>query len=147
MSVLRITKAQGARFVEIIAAACPARALLAGQIGLVEVPRGEQFPAELHRPTPKPVLAIVGDDDHASTGPAGFPAAKPLAAWARAAIIHGAGAEPKHYAEAFRCALTVRHAVLVETDAAHIGDWTRIFGDGQRMPVLEILPRHGVHPG
>jgi hypothetical protein len=51
------------------------------------------------------VLAIVGDDDHASTGPPGFRAAKRLTYRARAAIVHAAGAESEHYAEAVRAAL------------------------------------------
>jgi hypothetical protein len=77
-------------------------------------------------------------------GPCGF--AKRFAYRARAAIVHGAGAKPEHYAEAVGDALTLRHAVLVETDAAHIGDWTRLLGDGKRMRIFEIRPRDGVHP-
>jgi hypothetical protein len=57
-------------------------ALIAGQIGLVEVCRDSLFRKELKRPAPKPVLAIIGDDDHRSTGPAGFPAAERFGHWA-----------------------------------------------------------------
>jgi hypothetical protein len=57
-------------------------ALITGRIGLVEVCRDSLFPKELKRPAPKPVLAIIGDDDHRSTGPAGFPAAERFGHWA-----------------------------------------------------------------
>jgi hypothetical protein len=151
---IRITAAQAARTIEIVAQACPdrlpvIRALIAGRIGLVEVCRGSLSPRELGQPRPKPVLAIIGDDDHRSTGPAGFRAVKRFAHWARAAIVHAAAGEAEHYTEAVRTALTVRHALLIETDPAHVVEWRRLLGDGTRIPILEILPRnvHPVRPG
>jgi hypothetical protein len=148
---IRITRAQTARFVEVMAAACPAklpivRALAAGLIGIVEVERGATFPAELRKPAPKPLIAIIGDDDFASTGPAGFPSAKRFGYWSRAVMVHGAGAEAAHYALAVEAALVLRQVLLVETDAQHIEEWTRFLGDGKRAPILEIRPRDGIHP-
>jgi hypothetical protein len=123
------------------------RAIFSGVIGLCEVPRGEPFPAELCRPAPKPVLAVIGDDDHQSTGPAGFPAAKRFCCyWAKAAIAHGAAGLLEHYRDAVRATLVMRQVVVIETDAAHIAEWSRLLSDGSRIPILEILPRHGAHP-
>ena len=149
--MLRLTAAEGDRFIAFSAQTAPeklpvARAFAAGQIGIVEVPRSAPFPPEPRHPTSKPILAIIGDDDYASTGPKGFPGVKRFCYWARAAIVHGAGGQPEHYEEAVRATRAVRHVVLIETDAAHISEWRFAFGNGARIPILQILPRDGVHP-
>jgi hypothetical protein len=40
----------------------------------------------------------------------------------------------------------MRHVVLIETDPAHIADWSRLLGDGSKIAILQIVPRDGVHP-
>jgi len=52
----------------------------------------------------------------------------------------------EHYHEAGRATLLMRQVVLIETDAAHIAEWSRLLGDGSRIPMLAILPHLGVHP-
>ena len=42
--------------------------------------------------------------------------------------------------------MLMRQVVLIETDAAHIAEWSRLLGDGSRIPMLAILPHLGVHP-
>jgi hypothetical protein len=148
---IRITRAQGARFVEIMAAACPAkvavaRAVAAGLIGLVDVERGASFPPELRKPPKRPLLAIIGDDDFAATGPAGFPCAKRFSYWSRATMVHGAGAEAEHYALAVEATLALQQVLLVETSADFIAEWRRFLGDGKLAPILEVRPRNGQHP-
>jgi hypothetical protein len=45
----------------------------------------------------RPVIVLIGDDDHAPTGPNGWRCAGRLARWGKAATVHGAGGEPVHY--------------------------------------------------
>jgi hypothetical protein len=91
----------------------------------------------------RPTLAVVGDDDYRSTGPAGWRATPTLAAWAAAAVIHAAGASAETYAEAAKVARVKGRAVLIETDTAHVEQWAMVF---QSCPVLLVLPRDGAHP-
>jgi len=49
-----------------------------------------------------PAVTLIGDDDYASTGPAGWRGAAAVAAWARCAVIHAAGATAETYKEAIR---------------------------------------------
>ena len=46
---------------------------------------------------PRPVLVVIGDDDYASTGPAGWACARRLLHWSQWACIHAAGAEVAQY--------------------------------------------------
>lgn len=92
---------------------------------------------------PCPVVVVVGDDDYASTGPAGWRAASTLAAWARAAVVHAAGATADTYRQAADAARIVGHSVLVETDSAHALEWAAIFHE---QPVLTVFATDGQHP-
>ena len=94
---------------------------------------------EKHRAT----VLIIGDDDHASTGPAGWKCAEAVAAWGACAVIHAAGATAETYLEAARGGRILGACVLVETDTAHAEQWTALFVG---KPTLLVLPRGGVHP-
>jgi hypothetical protein len=147
-----LSGAETAKLVEFIARVQPEklpvfRALAKGEIALCDVPRGAAaIPSILRGPTGKPVLCIVGDDDHCATGPAAFPIAKRLAYWARRIMVHGTGGQAAHYALAVEATLLVRQVVLIETDAGHLEEWTRFLGDGKLAPILEIRARDGRHP-
>jgi hypothetical protein len=114
-------------------------------IRLAGVPRAAPFPRELLEYT-RPVIAIVEDDDFRSTGPAGFPAAKRFAYWARREMVHASAAEARHYQLAVDAAMLHGRILLVETDSEHASEWCRFLGDGRRIPLLCIRPRDGVHP-
>jgi hypothetical protein len=88
-------------------------------------------------------VLIIGDDDHASTGPAGWRCAADVASWCAAAVIHAAGATAESYGEAARAARSVGRTVLVETDVRNAQGWAGLF---MGKPRLLILPRDGIHP-
>jgi hypothetical protein len=93
----------------------------------------------------RPVVVLVGDDDHASTGPSGWKCARRLPEWAGAAIVHSAGGDPEHYRFALVTALGCGRLVLVETDTAHAAEWEELFRG--RIPVLAIrAPEGRLHP-
>jgi hypothetical protein len=50
------------------------------------------------------LIAIVGDDDYQSSGPAEWPATRRLFRWARGAMIHATGADVPTYQMAIGCA-------------------------------------------
>jgi hypothetical protein len=121
------------------------RAVLAGELllGLISDRRKTVRPADLW-PITQPVLLVIGDDDEKPTGPTGWRCAETVTTWAKAAIVHGTGAAPSHYAEAVRAATITGRAVLVETNSAKVTIWARRFSG---KPVLTIIPPPGcVHP-
>lgn len=66
-------------------------------------------------------------------------------AWARFAIVHGAGAESWHCQEAIRGAEHTGRCLLVETDSDHVAAWMAALVP-RAIPVLNIIPRDGKHP-
>ncbi len=94
-------------------------------------------------PLDRSTVLIVGDDDYATTGPAGWRCAETIAAWAACAVVHGAGATAATYLEAARGAREAGRCALIETDAAHAAEWVARFAG---KPVLVIVPREGGHP-
>ena len=122
------------------------RAVRAGLIELV-MPRRETGWRFLREADAKrrPVLLLIGDDDHASTGPDGWRCAKRLPPWTRAAVVHGTGGEAAHYAAAVGFAIGHGRLVMLETDSAHLAEWTALFAN--RVPLLTIRPPDdGLHP-
>ena len=120
------------------------REVAAGRIALFSVDsRNGVFDANQLNGCKLPVVAVVGDDDYRSTGPAGWKYAATIASWARCGVIHAAGATAGTYGEAIRGALVHGRAVLVETNSAHAADWAAMFIG---KPALLILPRKGAHP-
>jgi hypothetical protein len=104
------------------------RAAAAGAIDAAFVSRGARISMRQLKSTGRPALAILGDDDHASTGPGDWPDAVRLIRWARFLILHGAGGEPMHYAAAVFAAQEHHRALLIETDTAHIEAWRVLIG-------------------
>ncbi|WP_198374056.1 hypothetical protein [Neoroseomonas rubea] len=128
------------------------RAIRDGQIVCVVIKRtaGEEAMSLRHIANhPLPALIIMADDDHASSGPARFPAARKALRYARAHMIHAAGGQPSDYALAIQAAMAQRSCCLVETDAAHLDEWARFAARAalpRRVPTLLVRPTDGVHP-
>lgn len=86
---------------------------------------------------------LIGDDDYASTGPAGWNCAEIIIAWASCAVVHAAGPSAETYLEAAAGARVTGACALIETDAQHADDWVARFNG---KPVLLVLPVGGRHP-
>lgn len=104
------------------------------------------FKRWLATPYQRPRLVVLGDDDHMSTGPEGFPTAAKALGWARWGMLHAARGEPEHYADAVAATLQHKRVVLVETDTAHTEAWGRLMHRNQ-VANAAVLMRPGVpHP-
>jgi len=94
----------------------------------------------------RPTVALIGDDPGAPGGmggPQAWRCATKLSRWAHAVIVHAAGGQPEHYAEATRAALCVGRVAMIETTMTHARAWA------ERMNcrrTLLILAREGLHP-
>ena len=95
------------------------------------------------RKSHKPVLILVGDDDDNPTGPAGWRFAKKLTAWARGAIVHGAGAKREHYQLAIRGAIECRQFLVIDCASQHVDNWLELLA---HCSALAIVPTDGQHP-
>lgn len=123
------------------------RAARLGLICLIAVPRGVPPPRRLLEETKRPVCVLIGDDDHASTGPDAWPGARWLSYWAKASFVHAAGGEAAHYTIAVAATLAHGRLLFVETDSGHADEWNRLLGGGKRSPILCFLPGGGrQHP-
>ncbi len=93
-----------------------------------------------------PTVALLGDDpgcEGGYGGPDAWACANKLGRWARAVLVHGAGGEAQHYAEATRAALKVGRVALIETTSANARAWALRLNCPR---TLMILPRDGLHP-
>jgi len=95
----------------------------------------------------RPTVVIVGDDPGASDGlggPDAWRCVRRLRRWTRAAMIHGAGGQPEHYAEVTRAAMKVGRVALVESTSRHALAWRAAIGCPRS---LLLIPREGLsHP-
>ena len=122
------------------------RAVRRGEINLIEVDRQGVPPSRFLKRSHRPVIAIVGDDDYAATGPTGWVATRRLLSWARSALIHATGADERSYQMAIDQALGCHQFVLVETDTAHAREWGEALL-ARRVPCIALVPRDGgQHP-
>jgi hypothetical protein len=121
------------------------RAVRDGAINLVEIGRQSAAPVRTLEQSPRPVVMVLGDDDYASTGPAGWTAWQRLSYWARCAMVHATGADAASYRLAVGMALIQRRMLLIETDSAHAHDWGAALHK-RNIPALGLLPLDGVHP-
>lgn len=120
------------------------QAAMSGAIALVMVSdRKVPLPLKRMERERRPVLVLIGDDDYASTGPAGWHCARKAAAWTRAALIHGAAGHPDHYQAAVANTLMHGRFLMVETAAAHLHAWAALLAT---KPALVITPTGGQHP-
>jgi len=99
------------------------RAALAGDLaGIIEVPPRGRLPRNVFW-TEATTVAVIGDDAGLSSGPADFPDAARLFAWARRVMIHAAGGEAVHYEWLVQAARIHRRVLLVETTTAAEPAW------------------------
>jgi len=105
--------------------------------------RGQRVTADELNQAQRPTVVVIGDDDYASSGPAGWRCSATIAGWAAAAIVHAAAATAESYAEAAKAARLLGRAVLIETDTAHALAWAKVF---EGRPVLVVAPTTGPHP-
>jgi hypothetical protein len=126
------------------------RALAEGRIVVVFVWRGasDAPPAMLARP-PRPVVALILDDDGLNSGPAAFPAAAGVLRHTRALILHAAAGEAEHYEQAVAMAEAEGSCAVIECGTVHAEAWLdparRAAGPRLRRSHV-IWPRGGVHP-
>jgi hypothetical protein len=121
------------------------RAVRAREIALLETMRDGIISCRMLERLTRPVMVLLGDDDYASTGPTGWAAARRLLYWASAAIVHASSANAETYRAAIALVVGHRRLLLVETDSAHVDEWSAAVLK-RRIPLLRILPIDGVHP-
>jgi hypothetical protein len=90
-----------------------------------------------------PLVALIGDDDYQSSGPAGWLCAKRVAQHTACAVIHAAGATADTYAQALTGARLMGSCALIETDTERAREWAELW---RGKPALLVWPRGGVHP-
>ena len=96
---------------------------------------------------PLPVLVLIGDDDYASTGPAGWACTPTLLRWARQAIVHGTGADVPTYRLAVEMAVGCRRGLLIETSSVFAPVWREALRTArQPVPTLTLVAPDGAHP-
>ncbi len=126
------------------------RAVAQGRIALFPLlpdTGATQFEAFARATSHRPAVALLGDDDGLNRGPAGWSMAGRATAWARAALVHGAGAEPSHYEMAIQTAKPARRVLIIECGSATLDAWASLVSDAAHRPsALIICPHGGVHP-
>lgn len=124
------------------------RAVVEGWVRLVQHDRGTQIGRAVLNDT-RPTVVVLGDDEYLTAGPGGWPQAVRLLRWAEIVILHGASADPVHYAMAAAGAMLRRRALLVETSSAHLNLWIELTDKVARaathVTVVAMAPGH-VHP-
>lgn len=121
------------------------RAVRRHEINLAEPARDAVVPLRVLERSLRPLIAIIGDDDYCSTGPAAWPATRRLFRWARGAMIHATGADAASYRLAIGIALHCRRFLMIETDTAHLQEWAEAL-QTRKVPCLCLRPTTGAHP-
>lgn len=123
------------------------RAVRASRIVSMELRRHAVAPMGILKRAPLPALVLLGDDDYASTGPAGWACFPRLLRWARGALIHASGGDVHTYRMAIGMALEAKRFLLIEADTAHADEWEAAFLEAVPVvPFLKIIPSDGVQP-
>ena len=120
------------------------RAARDGLLLLIQPGRSAQIPTKMLGRGERPIFVLIGDDDYQSTGPDGWSCALRVRRWARAGMIHAAAGRVEHYENALAGAFVARWFLMVETSADQQSSWQNFLYP--RMPILNIVPRDGVHP-
>jgi hypothetical protein len=122
-----------------------------GRLTLYAMPRGcRRFIMPKPGIAALPALVVIGDDDWASSGPPGFPAAVQALRWARAVVFNAAGGQAAHYAATGELTLSHRAVVLVETSSAQLPAWQALAAaqfDPPGLPTgFTVMAEGGPHP-
>jgi hypothetical protein len=123
------------------------RTAAAGTICLIEPARDGVPSFKATDRAGRPALVVLGDDDYASTGPAGWAIFRRLSYWARGAIVHASGADVRSYQAVVDATVRCRRFVLIETDFAHARQWGEALLKAPR-PILVscLVPADAKHP-
>jgi len=126
------------------------RALVAGRIAyqsLLPETSVTAFKAFIRATSNKPTVMLIGDDGDLPRGPDGWPQARRAIRWAKAVVVHGAGAEIEHYESAVMATQIVGRVLVIECCSVHLPAWVEMVRTAPHSPsVLVIVPRGGVHP-
>jgi hypothetical protein len=133
-----------------IGAAHLMRALACGRIAyfsLLPDSSSSRFKAFARATSRRPAIVLIPDDDGFDRGPAGWRLAERALRWARAVMVHAAGAEIEHYEAAISAAKLIHCVLVVECSSATLGAWAALVRAAPHRPsTLVIVPRGGVHP-
>src|SRR3954451_6432303 len=99
------------------------RAVRDRQISLILMPRDAPVSDKVLNRSQRPLICLLGDDDGASTGPAGFRSWQRLKGWAGSAMVHAAAADVEAYAVAIMMATLQGRLLLIETSSAREPEW------------------------
>ena len=125
-------------------------AMLSGRIAVLPLmPNGPaaKFKAWVRLTKHRPAVALIGDDDGLDRGPDGWPQARRAVGWARAVMLHAAGAELYHYEVAIVAAELTQRMLIVECCSATLPAWVDIVQNAAHRPkCLIIQPPDGTHP-
>jgi hypothetical protein len=122
------------------------RAVAAGRIALTAVMHCRVAWTPRSLKSSLPTIVLIGDDHGDSRNPDEWRCSKSAIAWARAAIVHGTGAQAWHYQEAIRVAELTGRCLFIETDSDHVASWASALAPRQ-IPGLSIIPPTGQrHP-
>jgi hypothetical protein len=114
-----------------------------GALSFYQVARDSTPPLRRIRKQTRPTIVLLGDDDYASSGPSGWRYLPALLKWAAVGMIHGAGGDVPTYRAAAGLAALHGRLLMIETDSAHLMEWTRAFGP---VPFMAVTPKDGPHP-
>jgi hypothetical protein len=121
------------------------RAVRDRQINLIVVVRNTSISDEALNRSQKPMVVLLGDDDGASRGPAGFRSWRRLKSWAGCGLIHAAAADVETYTVVVTMAVLLGRLLLIETTSAQEPAWAEAL-QAAGIPAVGVLPRGGVHP-
>jgi hypothetical protein len=125
------------------------RAIRDRRIAMMQVLRGTTLSMrELKTFTRRPLVLILGDDDHMATGPSCFPCVGTAKRWARSVLLHGTGGEPEHYEGAVQLAEQFGNCLLIETSSAQIDPWLEALKDAPKLKRGVVIwpPSGETHP-
>lgn len=121
------------------------RAVRRRHINLIEPQRSAEVPKALLEASMRPTVALLGDDDYASTGPTGWTCFRRLGYWAKAALVHATGADIASYRAAVGMAMASDRFLLIETNSAFAHEWARALHK-RNIQTIGLLPPDGQHP-
>jgi hypothetical protein len=127
------------------------RALAAGRIALLPLMPGEsaaKFKAWARLTEGRPAVALIGHDDGFDRGASGWAQARRAVKWARAIMLHAAGAELHHYECAIISAELCQRTLIIECGTATLHGWIELVRAAPRQPITFVIqPRDGgTHP-
>jgi hypothetical protein len=124
------------------------RAAQDDRLALVMASHGQRLATRILNDA-RPTLLILADDQPAATGPAGWPQAKKLMAWARGVILHAAAADASYSQIAVTGTIDTGRMLMVECSSRHHPEWLALAlpqRERRHLPILNILPTNGLHP-